>query len=277
MLVWTASDDMSISGYQILRRVKDSGADYSVLVNDTNGTDNFYVDNDAAYGVTYQYVVKAINEFGISPSSNPITGRRMGPSAPDAPRNLRGETSNGSVILSWDSPNDSSVTGYRILRRAPETELNLTTLVADTGSTSATYTDASAVAGVKYTYRVVAISPAGESQRSNFVNVTVALPAPPDTPDKPQNLSGSVSGGKIVLTWDDPGDSTITGYQIRRRTLGVIGPDGSFAVIEANTNSASTSYTDSNVETGAKYSYRIRSINAGGMSGSSVSTTVRVQ
>ena len=273
MLVWAASDGMSLS-YQILRRVKDSGADYSILVNDTNSTDNFYVDNDAAYGVTYQYVVKAINEFGISPASNPITGRRMGAPAPDAPRNLRGETSNGSVILSWDSPNDSSVTGYRILRRALETEISLTTLVADTGSTSATYTDASAVAGVKYAYRVVAISPAGESRESNFVNVTVALPAPPDTPDKPQNLSGSVSGGKIVLTWDDPGDSTITGYQIRRRTLDVIGPDGSFAVIEANTNSASTSYTDSNVETGVIYSYRIHAINAGGTGKASQSTTV---
>ena len=275
MLVWAASDDMSLS-YQILRRVKDSGADYSVLVNDTNGTDNFYVDNDAAYGVTYQYVVKAINEFGISPSSNPITGRRMGPSAPDAPRNLIGETSNGSVILSWDSPNDSSVTGYRILRRALETELNLTTLVADTGSTSATYTDASAVAGVRYAYRVIAISPAGESRESNFVNVQVQVAsASPGVPDKPQNLSGSVSGGNIVLTWDDPSDSTITGYQIRRRTLDVTGAEGSFAVIEANTNSASTSYTDRNVETGVRYAYRIHAINAGGTGTASQPTTVR--
>ena len=276
MLVWTANNDMSISGYQILRRVKDSDADYSVLVADTNDTDNFYVDDDAAYGVAYQYVVKAINVFGMSPSSNPITGTRMGTPAPDAPRNLRGEVSNGSVILNWDSPNDGSVTGYKILRRALATETVLTVLAADTGSTSATYTDASAVAGVTYAYRVVAISPAGESPMSNFVNVRVQVAsAPPAVPDRPQNLSGSVSGGNIVLTWDDPSDSTITGYQIRRRTLNVDGPEASFAVIEANTNSASTSYIDTNVETGMRYAYRIYAINAEGMSATSQSTTVR--
>ena len=82
----------------------------------------------------------------------------------------------------------------------------------------------------------------------------------------PQNLSGSVSGGNVVLTWDDPDDATITGYQIMRRTLGSKGADGKFTVIEENTQSASTSYTDTNVEPGMRYAYRIRAINAGGSS-----------
>ena len=85
---------------------------------------------------------------------------------PGRPENLTGTAnSNGSVTLSWESPDDDSVTGYQILRRRP-------TQGEDTGSTATTYTDANVSAGIRHVYRVKAISTAGLSQRSNYVNVT---------------------------------------------------------------------------------------------------------
>ena len=36
-------------------------------------------------------------------------------------------------------------------------------------------------------------------------------------PDKPRGLSATATHGQVVLTWDDPGDDSITGYVILRR------------------------------------------------------------
>ena len=79
----------------------------------------------------------------------------------------------GSVILTWDAPDDDSVTGYQILRRQPSAgERSLSVYVADTGSTATSYTDTGVTAGVKYVYRVKAINSAGVGQRSKNVKVT---------------------------------------------------------------------------------------------------------
>ena len=93
---------------------------------------------------------------------------------PPAPQNLVGTVnSDGSVTLTWDAPDDGSITGYQILRRRPtEGENTLLVYVADTKSTATTYTDTNVTAGVQHAYRVKAINAAGAGPVSNFVNVT---------------------------------------------------------------------------------------------------------
>ena len=82
---------------------------------------------------------------------------------PPAPPNLTGvANSDGSIILSWDAPDDDTITGYQILRRRPTLdEDELLILVADTGSTATSYTDTEATPEVRHVYRVKAINPAG--------------------------------------------------------------------------------------------------------------------
>ena len=105
---------------------------------------------------------------------------------PTAPRNLTGvANADGTVTLSWDAPDDDTVTGYQILRRKPrEGEKTLLVHVNDTGSTATEYTDRDVTSDVGHAYRVKAINAAGLSRWSNFVNVTPAQPAddppPPD-------------------------------------------------------------------------------------------------
>ena len=77
------------------------------------------------------------------------------------------------MTLSWDVPDDPSITGYRILRRRPlEGERTLLVHMADTGSTETTYTDTDVAPGTQYAYRVKAINAAGPGAASNFVNLT---------------------------------------------------------------------------------------------------------
>ena len=92
---------------------------------------------------------------------------------PPAPTNLTAVVNeDGSVTLTWDAPDDDSVTGYLILRRRPyEGEKALMVYVENTGSTATTFTDADVTAGTQHVYRVKAINDAGVGGQSNYVNV----------------------------------------------------------------------------------------------------------
>ena len=70
---------------------------------------------------------------------------------------------------------------------------------------------------------------------------------------------------RVALTWDDPGDESITGYQIlgRNRDTDAI---GEFAIINIDTGAAATTYTDDTVQPGTRYRYRSKAINANGRS-----------
>ena len=90
---------------------------------------------------------------------------------PDQPRGLSATASNGQVVLTWDDPDDDSITGYVILRRVRvnDTGGDFSELVADTESAATTYTDDEVAAGTTYTYRIKAINEHGTSERLPLV------------------------------------------------------------------------------------------------------------
>ena len=71
VLTWTAPDDDSVTGYQILRRRPYEGEDTLMMyVEDTRSTETTYTDRDVTAGVRHVYRVKAINQMGLSHWSN---------------------------------------------------------------------------------------------------------------------------------------------------------------------------------------------------------------
>ena len=71
VLSWTAPDDDSITGYQVLRRRPGEGeATLLVYVADTRSTATTFTDTGVAAGVKHVYRVKAINGAGLSGWSN---------------------------------------------------------------------------------------------------------------------------------------------------------------------------------------------------------------
>ena len=194
---------------------------------------------------------------------------------PAAPTGLAGSVSHDSVALSWDDPGDDSITGYRILRRDPAHQDPgvFSTLVSNTGSAATSYTDGAVAAETRYVYRVKAINSKGLSGQSNYVNVeTPAAPVSSGVPVKPTGLSAaSVAHDGVALTWDDPGDDGITGYQVLRRSRdGDQYGDGqgaaAFVAVVEDTGSPATSYTDTSVTSRTRYVYRVKAINSAGLS-----------
>ena len=199
---------------------------------------------------------------------------------PAAPTGLAGPVSHDSVSLSWDDPGDDSITGYRVLRRSRDGDkygdgegaAEFVAVIDDTGSPAASYTDTSVTARTRYVYRVKAINSAGLSERSGYLNVeTLAAPVSSTVPVKPTSLAGSVSHDSVALTWDDPGDGSITGYRVLRRSRdGDEYEDGegaaAFVAIVDDTGSSAASYADTSVAARTRYVYRVKAINSAGLS-----------
>ena len=85
------------------------------------------------------------------------------------------------------------------------------------------------------------------------------------TPAKPTGLTGTVTSEAVSLSWDDPVDNTITGYQVLRRNPAV-DERGEFLTISDDTGDAVTAYTDTTVVANTRYFYRVRSRNSAGLS-----------
>ena len=156
------------------------------------------------------------------------------------------------LVTQADHPNE-------ILRRVRvnDTGGEFSELVADTGTAATTYTDNTVAASTHYTYRIKAINEHGVSERSRWFHIeTLEVPVPA----KPTGLNATATHDQVALTWDDPGDYSITGYVILRRHR-YDDPKGHFDELVADTGTAATTYTDDTVEDSTHYTYQIKAIN----------------
>ena len=133
-------------------------------------------------------------------------------------------------------------------------------LVADTETAALTYTDDTVAASLTYTYRIKAINEHGVSERSRWFHIDT--PAAP-VPDQPTGLEATASHDSVTLTWDDPGDDSITGYVVLRR-VPAVDPQGHFNELDTDTGTDATTYTDDTVSAETRYTYRIKAINEHG-------------
>ena len=152
--------------------------------------------DDAGYDETLTSAATAAVAAAPPPPTDP----------PPAPTNLAvSDNGNGTLTLTWDAPDDDSVTGYQILRRRPnEGERTLLVYVADTGSTDTTWTDRDVTIGTQHVYRVKAINAAGLSPVSFYARATPASP--------PEN---SPATGAPTIYGHGPGGRDADGGHIR--------------------------------------------------------------
>lgn len=262
-LRWRAASGGSggaVTGYRI--EVSDNGlSGWRTLVSDTRSTLTTYSDRGLAPGTRRYYRVAAINRAGVGLSSN-VAGTRTGTSFPGTPRNLRANAvGQGRIDLSWLAPLSDGglpISGYVI-----ETSLDGGTtwiVLAGTvraGSTS--YSHTGLRPGTTYHYRVAAANGRGRGPYSSIVQASTSA----GVPGRPSNLRFvSLAATSITLAWNVPltdGGSEITGYRIE-----VSADGGSSWRLLVATTTASTTYTDRNLEPATTYHYRVAAINAAG-------------
>ena len=166
-------------------------------IQDATGSTHTLVDADEGKTIKVQvsFADDADNEETLTSTATAEVAAGAPTDPPGAPRNLTGAANaDGTVTLSWDAPNDDTVTGYQILRRRPtEGENTLLVHVNDTGSTATEYTDRDVTPDVRHAYRVKAINAVGLGKQSNYVTVTPTQPAADPPPDEDEDTPPAIS------------------------------------------------------------------------------------
>ena len=191
---------------------------------------------------TYTYEVSSVGDNGESAGKASVSAT-VYTALPNAPTNLTATVSGDSVALSWDAVNDA--TSYKVYRDG-----------SLLGSVNTNSFNESGLADGTYTYEVSSVSNNGESASTASVNATVYTALP----NAPTNLTATVSGDSVALSWNAVSDAT--SYKVYR--------DGSLlGSVSIN------SFTDSGLADGT-YTYEISSVGNNGESASTASVSATV-
>ena len=133
-------------------------------------------------------------------------------------------------------------------------------------ATDATYTLVADDEGQTIKVRVTVTDDLGnETTLTSGATGEVASRGPTEPPGRPLKLKGAANAdGTVTLRWEAPDDDTVTGYQILRKRSSR--GEQTLLVHVNDTGSTATEYTDSDVTPDVLHAYRVKAINAAGLS-----------
>ena len=180
-LNWADPQDQNVTGYRILRGTEANSL--STIESNTESQSTAYTDTTVAAQTIYYYAVLALSQDGSGdqsatfsvttpaepqpePSQEPVV--QIDPLTGLAESNVK----HNSLTLTWDDPNNDTITGYRILKGTEPDNLLVTK--DDTGSTNTKYTDSEVEKATTYFYSVNALTTNGSGPRSHLDVTTPA-------------------------------------------------------------------------------------------------------
>ena len=219
---------------------------------------------DLDNGTEYTFGVRAVNSSGGGGASNSATAIA---GAPAQPLGLSWAPGDGQVALAWDDPNDASIKGYQY-RQDGGGWNDLSN--SDDGATGHTVT--SLTNGTDYVFTIRAFNTHGAGPKSDTVVAT------PGTPDKPTGMTVAVGKDGVTLSWDDPDDSSVTGYQYLKTTAGVTTGSAEWTDISAS-GATTTSHVVTGLDSDTAYEFQVRARNrhGSGPSSETAKTAVSLQ
>ena len=189
-----------------------------------------------------------------------------------APSNLDAIHASRRVALLWDGPasTDISVFQYRVSADSGTSWSPDWRDIPSSGANTRTYTVTGLTNGTEYTFQVRAVyTRAGQRLAGQESTVRATPQIPP--PAQPSAFSATHGDTEVSLSWNNPGDSTITHYQYR------VSPDGraNWTPDWTNIPDSSRSTTRLTVESltnDTEYTFEVRAVNAGGESAAATDT-----
>jgi fibronectin type 3 domain-containing protein len=239
-LTWTPVS--TATGY-VVKRADSVAGPYTTVATGLAGTS--YTDTGLTNGVTYYYVVTAINGSGESPAGSPVSAQPL-PPVPDAPADLSATAGDSQVVLAWSA--SAGATSYKV-KRATASGGPYVTVATVTGTG---YTDTGLTNGTTYYYIVTASNLGGESSTDASVD---GSPLPP--PAAPTALAATPDYHQVVLTWNAA--ATATSYTVKRAS-------GGANYVTVATGVTATQYTDTGLTPGSTYDYVVVASNSVGSS-----------
>jgi len=207
-----------------------------------------YSSTALAAATRYYYRVAATSDAGDSPATAPVSATTLCA----APALALAVQSSSRIALTWT--NVSGETGYRV-ERSDDGET--WAQVATTAANIVTWAATTLSPGTPYCFRVKAVNASGTSDPGT-ASATTVLTAP-------TGLVATVpSTNRINLAWDNL--SGETGYRLERLS-------GTTWLTVATTAADVVEYSHTGLIAGTTCTYRVKAVNAGGLSAAGASAT----
>ncbi len=249
-LAWTYPylNKIPESNYQtVIERRRDGSSTWQAVVT-VPGNQRTFTDTGLLECNRYYYRIRALTSTSALYLYYPNNSTGQNASTLlKSPTQVKAEIqSDTSIKITWED-NSQKETGYRIERKTGNGSFSYLSTVS---ANATSYTDNSPVNGEQYTYRVIAVSSSLSGMPSSEITVPFLFP-----------VSFSIENAystQMTLIWSYPGSGYIT-------------PDNSRVLIERRetgltywehihtTRPGETEYTDSGLNPGTRYFYRIRS------------------
>ena len=145
-----------------------------------------------------------------------FTDRTVDPASDIA--NFRAAPGNRRVTLEWDDPGDSTIHiyQYRFMKTSDSGWNPDWRAISPSNANTTSFTATGLTNGIEYTFQVRPVFRDGLLVTMGKEGEVKSAPRGPLA--APRNLAAASAGdGEIALSWDDPSDITITGYQYRYR------------------------------------------------------------
>ena len=123
-------------------------------------------------------------------------------SKPAAPTNLRAAAGNAQVTLTWDDPDNDDITEYKVRYGKKNARRNAEwATISGSDADTTEYTVRNLQNGSEYSFKVRAVSSAGDGAATDWVDAT---PVAPVTIQPPTGLTIVAGPDRLYLSWTKP-------------------------------------------------------------------------
>ncbi len=250
-LVWTDPGNESIAGWQYGLKTTGNYDGWTAIPGSGAGTTRHTVTaltNDTAY----TFRLRATNPSGAGAESDEVSATpRAAP--PARPTGFKAEAGDRQVVLSWDDPDDSSIEAWQYKSRESDGAYRpeWKTVVGSSART-VQHIVTGLENGKIYIFKIRGVNSTNGYESDERSATPRSL-----RPAAPTGLNAAAGDGRVALTWDDPGDATITGWQYAVRSAGTF---GDWTDIPGSTTST-TGYAVSGLDNGTEHTFKLRAVN----------------
>ena len=176
-----------------------------------------------------------------------------------APENLVAVPGNARVALSWDNPSDSAIVRYQYrYRSTADADWNPDwTDIAASSAATTSYTASGLVNGLEYTFEVRRMYRTGGVDEPGGPGTVISVPR--GALAAPAGLTAIGGDQHVTLSWEDPADALVSGYQYRYRVSSESAWNPDWTDIAAS-NATTTSHLVTGLTNLTEYAFEVRAV-----------------
>ena len=226
-------------------------------------------------GTEYTFQVRAVNACTATTgcgNSDAATEVKATPvaTALAQPTGLTATAGNTEITLTWTDPGNAAILYYEYQQKEGAAAFGPWTEIRDSNSTTTSYRLTGLDNGTAYSYRIRARTHVKPSPASDAVTAT-----PQGAPPAALVLTATPRNGGVTLSWPDPVDASIIGYEYQYKVgTGVYEPWQTAP--EPGTSGATLQFPVGGLTNGTPHTFRVRALNAEGTTTSNEATATPV-